>query len=314
MNFAHTGVAIVGSANMDIVFSVDRAPSPGETVLAATASLYPGGKGLNQAVASVRSGAETVFVGAIGNDSHGETLAGVITADGIDGSLLRRVADPTGQAFIVVDGHGENTIIVASGANGTVVELSPQERAAIAASAVLLMQLELPIRTVIEAAEVAAAAGTTVMLNAAPAQSLPAELFSLIDYLIVNEHEACLIAGDDDVEVASLALAAVVGRLIVTLGSAGSALYDGGAIVEQVTAFVVTPVDTTGAGDTFCGAFAAAIAEGGQFIAAAEFATAAAALSVQTLGAVPSVPQRSETLQLAATRPLTIAGAVHPTQ
>lgn len=310
MNFAHTGVAIVGSANMDIVFAVDRAPLPGETIIAASAALYPGGKGLNQAVASARAGAATTFVGAMGSDSHGDALAAQLAADSIDDSLLRRVAEPTGQAFIVVDSHGENTIIVASGANATVLQLTPQERAAIAGASVLLMQLELPLRTILEAAEVAAAAGTTVMLNAAPAQALPAELLGLIDYLIVNEHESCLIAGDGDVLVASLALAAFVDRLVVTLGSQGSALYDNGAVLAQVTAFQVTPVDTTGAGDTFCGAFAAAIAEGQGFIAAAEFATAGAALSVQALGAVPSVPLRSAIDQLAATRPPAIPGVV----
>ncbi|MET3768319.1 ribokinase [Marisediminicola sp. UYEF4] len=293
MDPQHAGVVVIGSANMDIVVTVDRAPSPGETVLADPAALYPGGKGLNQAVAAARAGAPTTFVGALGTDDHGDALAGVLAADGIGADLVRRSTAPTGQAFIVVDGNGENTIIVASGANATMLTLTSEARTAIAEAAVLLMQLELPLPIVLEAAAAARRAGTTVMLNAAPARQLPDELLDNLDYLIVNEHEACLVAGDDDLDRASGALAARVPRLIVTLGSRGSVLYAGRAEAGRVAAPVVTAVDTTGAGDTYCGAFAAATAQGSELIVAAAFATAAAALSVQTLGAVPSIPTRA---------------------
>jgi len=292
MSHAHSGVVIVGSANMDIVFSVDRAPSPGETLIAESAARYPGGKGLNQAVAAARAGAATSFIGAIGRDDHGAALATVLDGETIRADLLRRVDAPTGQAFIVVDGRGENTIVVASGANACMRNLTDLDRAAIAGSSVVLLQLELPLPVVLEAARVARAAGTTVMLNAAPAQTLPDSLIDALDFLIVNEHEACAVSANENLDLASLALAARVGSLVVPLGALGSAVYEGGAELGRIAAPQVHAVDTTGAGDTYCGALAAAIAEGRDLAAAVAFATSAAALSVQALGAVPSIPTR----------------------
>lgn len=289
----HDGIAMLGSANMDIVFSVDRIPLPGETLLASHSAKYPGGKGLNQAVAAARSGAATTFLGALGSDDNGSALAEVMGEAGMDSSLVRSSDEPTGQAFIVVADSAENTIIVASGANATMSRLTEDEAAAISRSAVLLMQLEIPLDTVVEAASIASSAGTTVMLNAAPARELPDELIAYLDYLIVNEHEACLIGGSDDLDVASQTLASRVDGLIVTLGGEGSVLYRAGAEVARVPAREVTALDTTGAGDTYCGAFAAGIAEGMGLQQAATFATAAASISVQTLGAVPSIPERA---------------------
>jgi ribokinase len=286
-------VTVLGSANLDIVFGVDRIPSPGETLLAESAERYPGGKGLNQAVAAARSGASTSFIGALGTDDAGELLAATMADAAIDGARVRRDSAPTGQAFIVVDQSGENTIIVASGANSRVTALEPQDIELLSRSDVLLMQLELPFSVVTEAAVTARELGCVVMLNAAPAHHLSEAVFGSLDVLIVNEHEACLVAGSDDLAEASARLAARVPRLIVTLGSAGSALYQHGTQVARIAAPRVTAVDATGAGDTFCGAFAAAIAEGQDFEAAARFATAAAALSVQRIGAVPSVPMRA---------------------
>lgn len=292
MGSEHSGIVMVGSANMDIVFTVERIPLPGETLLADSVARYPGGKGLNQAVAAARAGAQTTFIGALGTDDHGAELAATMTDAGIDRSLVRSSSAPSGQAFIVVSESAENTIIVASGANAEVTALSEAERAVVASAAVLLLQLELPLGLVVEAAQAARAAGTTVMLNAAPARELPDALVSALDYLIVNEHEACLLGGSDDLAVASANLASRVGRLVVTLGAEGSVLYDGGTELARVPARTVSAVDTTGAGDTYCGAFAAAIAEGQGLEAAARFATAASALSVQALGAVPSIPSR----------------------
>ena len=283
----------MGSANLDLVFATERIPLPGETLLALGSERFPGGKGLNQAVASARAGAVTTFIAALGRDDNGRRLAETIADAGIVDHLVRRVDEATGQAFIVVSSAGENTIIVASGANAGVVSLTDTDRAALTGSSVLLMQLELPLSVVQEAATVAHSVGTVVMLNAAPASELPKELLRTLDYLIVNEHEACELGGSDDVTTASLALAALVPRVIVTLGGAGSALYDAGAELVKISALAVDPVDTTGAGDTFCGAFAASIAEGRGFEEAARFATAAAALSVQAVGAVPSIPARS---------------------
>ena len=306
MPSSQSGVAVVGSANMDVVFVVARAPRPGETLLADRAALYPGGKGLNQAVAAARAGAVTTFIGAVGRDDHGAALTRVLDDDGLDRRQLRRSDESTGQAFIVVDAAGENAIVVASGANATVDSMTDADAAAISQSSVLLMQLELPLSAVADAARVAGAAGVVVMLNAAPAASVPADLLDLLDYLVVNEHEACLVAGIDDLAAASAKLAVLVPRLVVTLGSDGCVLYDGGAEFARIPARPVEVVDTTGAGDTFCGALAAALAEGspgsrsaahaalGDFERAAIFATAAAALSVQKAGAVPSIPSRRE--------------------
>lgn len=288
------GVVVVGSANMDIVFAVERIPRPGETLLSDGASRHPGGKGLNQAIASVRAGASTTFIGALGTDAFGDTLAEVMGSSGIDRTLLRRTEADTGQAFIIVDQTAENLIVVASGANATMIGLIEPEAAVVASSRVLLMQLELPTETVRQAATVARAAGVATMLNAAPAAVLGDELLALLDYLIVNEHEARLIAGLDDLEEASLLLAQRVDRLIVTLGSEGAAVYEDGVLLGAVIPPRVTALDTTGAGDTFCGAFAAGIAEGQELMGAVRFATAAAALSVQSLGAVASIPLRAE--------------------
>lgn len=290
-------VTIVGSANMDIVFAVGRIPKPGETLLAESAARYPGGKGLNQAVAAARAGARTAFIGAVGPDDNGRALAATMTDAGMAVEQLRVAQSAvieTGQAFIVVDGSGENTIIVASGANATVNSLTDADAELLRDSAVVLMQLELPMATVEEAARVAHAARATVILNAAPAEALPDALMATLDILIVNEHEACVISGHADLAEASAALAVRVPRLVVTLGAKGSVLFDGGSELARVRAPQVTAVDTTGAGDTFCGALAAALAEGVEFVAAATFASVAASLSVQKLGAVPSIPTRAE--------------------
>lgn len=285
-------VSILGSANLDVVFTTDRIPLPGETLLARSSNRFAGGKGLNQAVAAARAGASTAFIAALGTDEPGAILATTIADAGIDDRFVRRVDEPTGQAFIVVNPQGENTIIVASGANATMHSLSEAEAAVLRASSVLLMQFELPLDVVTEAAMTAHDQGAVVMVNAAPAQALPDALLASLDYLIVNEHEACELGGSADLATASGTLAALLPRLVVTVGADGAVLYDGGAEVARVEALPVVPVDTTGAGDTFCGAFAAAIAEGQEFVAAARFATAAAALSVQSVGAVPSIPGR----------------------
>ena len=288
----HFGIVMVGSANMDVVFAVERIPAPGETLLATSIARYPGGKGLNQAVAAARSGVDTTFIGAVGHDKDGDALFSTMADSRINTSLVRRVQEDSGQAFIVVAESAENTIIVASGANAGVTKLTPDEILAVQSASVLLMQLELPLDVVLEAARAARIAGTLVMLNAAPARELPGALLDLVDYLMVNEHEACLVGGSEDLDEASATLASRVPQVIVTVGAQGSVIYQHGRLVTRLPSRKVVAVDTTGAGDTYCGAFAAAIAEGGDVISSAEFATAAAALSVQVLGAVPSIPTR----------------------
>ena len=188
-------VVVVGSANLDQVYAVERIPSPGETVLAAGESRHPGGKGLNQAVAAARAGAGTGFVGALGDDDAGQGLRATMTEAGIDDSLVRQAPEPTGTALIVVQDDGDNTIVVAPGANGTVRELTEPERQAVADATVVVAQLEVPLSVVAQTAEVAHRSATMFVLNAAPAQTLDDALLRLVDVLVVNEHEADVLSG-----------------------------------------------------------------------------------------------------------------------
>jgi ribokinase len=284
------GVVVVGSANIDQVFRVERIPAPGETVLSHGLTTNLGGKGQNQAVAAARSGASTTFIGAIGPDTFGAMIRAGLADDGIDAGLLRTLDAPSGTALIAVDDSGENTIIVEAGANAALRELSEKDAAAIVAADVLVMQLEIPLETVMGAAGIARAGGTTVVLNAAPIRELPDDLLASLDVLVVNEHEAAELAEARPGAGGIRALAPIV---IVTLGSAGAVLYEGDSPEVRVPAPKVEAVDATGAGDTFCGAFAAALAEGQSLEAALRFSVVAASLSVQVRGAVPSIPHRA---------------------
>jgi ribokinase len=285
-----SSVIVVGSANVDQVFRVERIPAPGETVLSTGFSTARGGKGQNQAVAAARAGAPTAFIAALGDDAFGsDTRAGLID-DGVDVSSVRSLDAATGTALIAVDSAGENTIIVEAGANRLLVDLGPTDAAAIAAASVLAMQLEIPLETVIAAARIARAGGTTVMLNAAPIRDLPAELLGSLDILVVNEHEASHLAGERDWR----ELTEQVPVVVVTLGSEGALLLRRGSDEVRVAAPSVHAVDATGAGDTFCGAFAAALAESMELEQALRFAVTAASLSVQSHGAVPSIPLRAQ--------------------
>jgi ribokinase len=284
-------VIVVGSANIDQVFRVERIPAPGETVLSTGLTTNLGGKGQNQAVAAARAGAATTFIGAVGDDSFGAMIRAGLAHDGIDAALVRTVDEPSGTALIAVDDAGENTIIVEAGANGALHPLSAQDASAVSSADVLVMQLEIPLESVQAAAGIARAAGTTVVLNAAPVRDLPDDLLASLDVLVVNEHEAAALA---DARPGAGGIRALAPVVIVTLGAAGAVLYEGEAPEVRVPAPRVTAVDATGAGDTFCGAFAAAIAEGQSFESALRFSVVAASLSVQVRGAVPSIPQRSQ--------------------
>jgi ribokinase len=293
-------VTVLGSANLDLVYRVERLPGPGETVLASGFESNPGGKGNNQAIAAARAGADTAFVAVVGLDAAAETLIGALGVAGVT-CLLRRIEQPTGTALITVDDAAENSIVVNPGANSALLELTADERSAIEAADFLLMQLESPLETVLEAARVASAAGTRVVLNAAPIRDLPDGMLALVDILIVNEHEAAALTGTAGSlrDALGASSAAVV---ITTLGPAGASIDCG--VRRTVKGIPVRAVDTTGAGDTFCGALLAALDEalaGGAdpmsldaLEAATRFATAAAALSVTSSGAVPSIPTRQE--------------------
>ncbi|MBH0100128.1 ribokinase [Salinibacterium sp. NSLL150] len=292
-----SGIVVVGSANIDQVFRVERIPSPGETVMSQGLNTALGGKGQNQAVAAARAGVATTFIGAVGNDGFGEMVRDGLAADSIDVSHLKTTDKPTGTALIAVDPTGENTIIVEAGANNDVANLTSEDSAAISTASALMMQLEIPLATVIESARIAHAVGTQVILNAAPIQPLPKELLDNLDILIVNEHEAAELARDNglsaDLEGVGERLLSLVSTVIVTLGSKGAALHRVGSEPVVVPAHRVTAVDATGAGDTFCGAFAAGVVEGMMMDDALRFAGAAASISVENHGAVPSIPHRA---------------------
>ena len=290
-------VLVVGSANLDLVATTRRLPGPGETVLGDDYAEHAGGKGLNQAVAAARSGATTALIAAIGHDDAGALLRSVAQHEGIDTSQMSSVADtPTGRAMITVDDQAENSIVVIPGANGrSRFESLPAD---VASSTVVLAQLEVPLATVTNAFTAARAAGCRTVLNPAPApdDGLPAELLALCDVIVPNEHEVDVLGGVDGL------LASGVRVVIVTRGAAGVTVSEQpGDAPWTVDAFDVTPIDTTAAGDSFCGALAARLAAGADLRHAVRYAAAAGALATTAAGAVPSIPLAAAVDALVAT-------------
>ncbi len=290
-------IIVIGSANTDLIVRAARLPAAGETVLGGDLATAAGGKGANQAVAAARLGAPVAFVGRIGQDMFGQQSAAGLAAEGLDLTYLVRDSEtPSGVALIVVDDAGQNLIAVAPGANG---RLTPADVAAaqpaLAAARVLLLQLEIPMETVLAAARAGRAAGLIVILNPAPAQPLPPELYALVDYLTPNEHEAALLAGVAVPEAAAgVLLGWGVRGVIVTLGQAGALVAPATAPAVHVPGFRVAAVDTTAAGDAFNGGLAVALARADGLPAAVRFAHAVAALSVTRPGAQPSLPSGAE--------------------
>jgi ribokinase len=281
-------IALVGSINLDILVGVDRHPAPGETVLGDDRQELPGGKGANQAVAAARLGAEVAFVGRVGDDDAGRRLRDGLAAEGVDVTHVRVDADaPTGLALIAVDRAGENTIVVSSGANARVSAADVEAaREVLANAAVTLVQHEVPEDAV---AAAIAGAGGTVVLNPAPARPIVAP----VDVLVPNRGELEALAGraGDPVELArSLDAARAV---VVTLGSEGAVVIEGSR-VERIPAPRVDAVDTTGAGDAFCGALAQALDAGADLVEAARWAVRAAAASVTKPGAQGGLPRRAD--------------------
>ncbi|HCS61825.1 MAG TPA: ribokinase, partial [Microbacterium sp.] len=288
---------------------VERIPGPGETVLGTSLTRSGGGKGANQAVAARRAGgAQVAFVGAVGKDSDGVTLRASLESDGIDVSGLVEVDGPSGTALIAVDRNAENTIVVVPGANAVLPQLTEVQRDIVARSQVLLTQLEVPI-SLVEDAALRRPAGAWHVHNAAPSAPFVTaadRLLPGIDVLIVNEHEALEVAGRSDLETAASALATQVRALVVTLGEQGALIVVGDQRVE-VPAFTARAEDTTGAGDTFCGVFAARLAASGTLPAdvdvelladAAIWGAAASAISVSRPGAQDAVPDAAEVANL----------------
>ena len=285
-------VTVLGSANLDEVVRVARLPAPGETVLALGRDRLPGGKGLNQAVAAARAGAGTAFVGAVGEDAAAELLLATLRDAGVGTAAVRRSSLATGTALVMVQESGENSIVVDAAANDD-VRLDGAARAAVEDAKVLLTQLEVPLPVVADAAAAARDGATTVVLNAAPARDLPAALLALVDVLVVNESEALAVSGAADVAAALDLLADRVPAVVVTLGAAGARWVsaDGDGEAPGLAASVV---DTTGAGDCFCGVLAATLAAGSPLGEAVRVGVAAASLSVERPGAAVSMPSRAE--------------------
>ncbi|MGK5678894.1 ribokinase [Actinoplanes sp. URMC 104] len=285
-------IVVAGSANMDLVGLAERLPRPGETVLGDDFVMMPGGKGANQAIAAARAGGRTVFLGSIGSDAFGVNLNARLTGAGVDTLLVRTTYGASGVAVIMVDRAGENSILVAPGANNTFVGLTPAEQAAIAAGDVLLCQQEIPVDTVVAAARAARDGGTRVVLNAAPARELPPELLANVDLLVVNEVEALAVTGGDTIDVPRLL--ELVPRVVLTLGGSGSRYADREGRDETVPAFRVEVTDTTAAGDAFTGALAVAWGEGRDLVEAVHWANAAGAACVRRVGASNALPTRAE--------------------
>ena len=282
-------VLIAGSANADFVVRAGRIPAAGETVLGGDLAIFPGGKGANQAVAAARAGGvATRMLVALGDDDMARMVADSLTGAGVDLDI-RRSSRSTGAALITVSDAAENAITVSPGANA---DLGPNDLPDLAGIAWLVMQLETPIDTVSAFARTARDRGTKVMLNAAPARALPAALLEAVDVLVVNEDELGMLVGADGSIAERLARTGVA-TTVVTLGGRGACARVGGDYVLQ-PAFVVMPVDTTAAGDTFCGVLAAGFADGLGLSDALVRAAAAAALVTTRAGAQSSIPPRAE--------------------
>ena len=291
-------VVIVGSLNMDLVTRAPRLPRAGETLAGQSFVTVPGGKGANQAVAAARLGASVAMIGCVGDDAYGEQLRSALLAEGIDCQAVTAIAgESTGVALIVVDDNSQNAIVIVAGGNGHVTsDVVDGFDALLSQAEVIICQLEVPMATVGHVLKRGRELGKTVILNPAPASGpLPAEWYAWIDYLIPNEREATALTGlpVDSVATADAAasalLASGVGKVIVTLGEQG-ALFANKARSQHFPAPRVKPVDTTAAGDTFVGGFAAALADGKSESEAIRFGQIAAALSVTRAGAQPSIP------------------------
>jgi ribokinase len=291
-------IAVVGSLNVDLVVRVGRLPAPGETVLGKDLVRLGGGKGGNQAVAAARLGGRVEMVAKVGQDEAGSALIASLDEAGIDiGLVLRDASSPTGTAIVIVEEGGANTVTVVPGANGSLSVADVDQWARTLTQApVLVLQLEVPLETVIHAAEVGREHGATVILNAAPAAAFSERLHANIDMLVVNEFEAQALAlsysGDAARSMESCArewLEAGVKAVIVTQGSAETLLFAADR-ADRLLPPAAEPVDTTGAGDAFVGAFALAVACGLELQESVAVANAAAALSVTSLGAQQSMP------------------------
>lgn len=306
-----SGVVILGIFVVDLAFRAGRLPVMGETILGSGFKLGPGGKGSNQAVAAARAGAAVTFLTRVGDDEFGAVGRRTWAGEGIDiGSVITSQTQPTGAAFIFVSTEsGDNAIIVEAGA---AAEIDPADverwSATIGDAAVFVTQLEQPLSAARHALAAARAKGTVTIFNPAPAVPVEAAMLALCDYVTPNETEAAILTGiqvdtiDDARRAADRLLADGAGCAVLTLGARGALLHDGKRSIVVPSFPVDQVVDTTGAGDCFNGAFAAALAEGVEPLAAVRFGCAAASLSVTRPGTAPAMPTRAEILALVESR------------
>ena len=292
-------ILVVGSLNADLVVRVPRFPQPGETISGSDLQIIPGGKGANQAVAAARQGTSVSMLGRVGNDSFGPELINNLKQNNVDTFHVQ--IDPqaaTGTAIIVVDSNGQNNIVLSPGGNG---QVSPADvnMVSFLDYKLLLLQLEIPIETVLAAAQRARESGLRVLLNPAPARSLPDELISLSDFILPNETELSLLTNQPVHDIASAEKAARIllergaQNVIVTLGANGALIVSGQEVIH-VSTYQMNVVDTTAAGDAFIGGFASALLQNKALEVAVRYACACGALATTKFGAQPSLPTKSE--------------------
>jgi len=290
-------IVVVGSSNTDMVLRVSQIPRPGQTISGGELKIYGGGKGANQAIAAHRAGSDVCFIAAVGDDDLGNTAVETLRAEGLDISSIQALPDvASGVAFIFVDDQGENSIGVAPGANACLsAQIVEANHARFDVADVVLMQLETPLDSIRAAKAIAVTSDCKVIINPAPATDLPDELLDGLYCLTPNESEAAALSGigvidtDSAERAADVLLGKGIENVVITLGGKGALLKNADGVTYQ-PANPVEVVDTTGAGDTFNGYFAASIANGLPLKQALELAVRAASLSVQSAGAIASIP------------------------
>jgi len=288
-------IAVVGSLNIDLFYQVENLPLPGETITGLGTEIHFGGKGANQCLAARRAGAEVEMIGCVGQDDHAENYLNFLRTAGIGVSGITQISShPTGSALILTERSGQNVIVVEPGANGQLrPEMIEALAAQIAGADVLLLQLECPLDTVRKAAEIASASQTQVVLNPSPWQDAFVNAGIHFDHLILNETEAARYLGEPDSEKLTHR---DPGTLLITRGADSTLCFGAGGSRLEVPSYPVKPVDTVGAGDSFAGAYALAIAEDQPLADAISFANAAGALATLQPGAQSAIPLR-QTIQ-----------------
>ena len=289
-------IAVVGSFVTDLVFRAPRRPERGETLVGHSLDVFEGGKGFNQAVAAARAGAEVVMIGRLGEDDFGARFLSALERENIDASfVVRDAGNATGVACPLVEDSGDNSIVIVPRANAALCAADVERASqAIASADVLLAQLEVPVAASLRAAQIARSAGRRIILNPAPALAFADALLAAADIVVPNEVECAGLTGCQDVvDAARMLLERGVPAIIVTLGEQGALLVERSG-ERRVPAHTVDVVDTTAAGDAFCGALAVALASGAALDDAVAFANAAGALAVTKLGAEPSMPRRAD--------------------